>query len=688
MPEPALGLLALGDPLAPPGDPISLIAAGITAGLVVLCFWLILTSVNLWVGLRQKREGNGTWGRLLVVAGVIAAMQAAPAGVAMLIWALNGHGIDERELFASAIGASIFSFLFLLFAMGPTVRFQHSREALPLVKEESLLRRVAELARLMRLKTPVVRLLSTGGGELSAIAFAGGLVSPSLVVGDGILHRLSPEERDATLAHELAHLANHSLWWLTAVVPMGSIAAVLMSLSLPLGVAVGFGLTLFIGLRHLVSRHFEYDCDCRAARAVGFRTTASALAKIHAANPIRDLGWLSFVVFATATHPSRTERLAAVRGAAPTEDRPPVTWSEGELHRRRIAGRIAAGLWFMSLIAIPMWAFKRPDSNWPTIWLGTIFAIPLLAIIVAARQGTREARRRMVERGRYKRMVLLVVGAAFVGWLFTTDPFAVPMHDLTDTGDRLLRIVTLFGILGATLILIISCLRSLLGGVRETTHQQQVTIAMQTRNFDRVFALAEKHPQAFRKSARLRHNLGFAAAITGRREQAIEVLESLRRDEPGFTESVLVLAMTHFDEGRSEQALSLIEEVQAKLPNDPTPLMLRGDVLRRLGRIDEAQACIDRTLEIKPDSGNAYAAAAWIALDRGDREQAAALLETAEEHDPATAYIEYVKAQVALAGDDPEAAREQVQRAVAASDANPYALLQKQVRELADRAAV
>ena len=57
----------------------------------------------------------------------------------------------------------------------------------------------------------------------------------------------------------------------------------------------------------------------------------------------------------------------------------------------------------------------------------------------------------------------------------------------------------------------------------------------------------------------------------------------------------------------------------------------------------------------------------------------------AEELDPATAFIEMIKAELALAGDDPVAARRQVERAIAASDANPYALLQNQVRRLGER---
>ena len=49
---------------------------------------------------------------------------------------------------------------------------------------------------------------------------------------------------------------------------------------------------------------------------------------------------------------------------------------------------------------------------------------------------------------------------------------------------------------------------------------------------------------------------------------------------------------------------------------------------------------------------------------------------------------ELVKAELALTADNPDATRRQVERAIAASDANPYALLQSQVRRLNERLPV
>ena len=72
----------------------------------------------------------------------------------------------------------------------------------------------------MNVPVPVVRLWPSNTGSQQAQAFAGCLPAPQLVVTDGILHRLSAVECDAVVAHELGHVANGSLWLLTAVIPV------------------------------------------------------------------------------------------------------------------------------------------------------------------------------------------------------------------------------------------------------------------------------------------------------------------------------------------------------------------------------------------------------------------------------------------------------------------------------------
>ena len=107
-----------------------------------------------------------------------------------------------------------------------------------------------------------------------------------MLLYDGILYRLTEEERDAIIAHELAHLANHSLWyWLLAGASACSLSAcVAASAFYPTIVALALGLALDNrrSLADSWSRQLELECDRRAARAVGHRQIASALEKLYA----------------------------------------------------------------------------------------------------------------------------------------------------------------------------------------------------------------------------------------------------------------------------------------------------------------------------------------------------------------------------------------------------------------------
>ena len=63
------------------------------------------------------------------------------------------------------------------------------------------------------------------------------------------------------------------------------------------------GVLFTMGLRRVVSRAFEADCDRRAARVVGFSPTISAIYKVHAAHDLRNRGLGSVLAYACATHP-------------------------------------------------------------------------------------------------------------------------------------------------------------------------------------------------------------------------------------------------------------------------------------------------------------------------------------------------------------------------------------------------
>ncbi len=86
-----------------------------------------------------------------------------------------------------------------------------SPSVLPLLRDEDLLAKIADIAAAYGLRVPRVRVLSTFGGIGDTMAMVGGLIAPSVLVTDGLRQRLSAAEQEAILANELGHVANHTL---------------------------------------------------------------------------------------------------------------------------------------------------------------------------------------------------------------------------------------------------------------------------------------------------------------------------------------------------------------------------------------------------------------------------------------------------------------------------------------------
>jgi hypothetical protein len=169
---------------------------------------------------------------------------------------------------------------------------------LPPVADPALGARIAELARSLGLPPPLVVQPRTAHGH--ANAFAAGVLAPIVAVYDGIALRLSPTERDAVIAHELGHLAGRHLLWGFARTVLVAVAAVVVSMFVPLLVALAWLLAAAIALPVVTGWRRERDADRRAAAVVGSAAMTAALDKIHAVNGLPPAAaWR----FALVTHP-------------------------------------------------------------------------------------------------------------------------------------------------------------------------------------------------------------------------------------------------------------------------------------------------------------------------------------------------------------------------------------------------
>lgn len=149
----------------------------------------------------------------------------------------------------------------------------------------------------------------------------GGMFGHLVVVGGGLLKNLEPHELKAILAHEMAHVVNRDMLWLT-IISIASSACFIMWLNLAspaslmaaggISMAAGIGLCMlgaaisFYPLLAIFSPRLEFRADRVAATILGdTRALASALTKVAELNeaPMDKRSW---------THPSFNARLKAL----------------------------------------------------------------------------------------------------------------------------------------------------------------------------------------------------------------------------------------------------------------------------------------------------------------------------------------------------------------------------------------
>src|SRR6185312_10432442 len=120
----------------------------------------------------------------------------------------------------------------------PLVSVPGNIDPIPLIDDPDVLTRIAELSRKMGIAVPKARLHHSLNPTLDQQGWAIGFAAPSIVITDGILLRLSPQECDSTIAHELAHIANGSLWILMLITPITGVFAIIISIFVPPEIAL------------------------------------------------------------------------------------------------------------------------------------------------------------------------------------------------------------------------------------------------------------------------------------------------------------------------------------------------------------------------------------------------------------------------------------------------------------------
>ena len=641
--------------------------------------WLFLLVCGVMIGRPQTREAYGSNRRLLWVAAFLALMGTLPALVTALFSLLGPVVANQYRVAAFSI---LINLLCLTAFLLPPVRLRGTKEKLPLVTDESFVQRVARLSQKMGLPVPLVRLLPSVTGAQQALAFVGTLQAPQLVVTDGILNRLKPEECDAIVAHELAHIANGSLFVLASVIPIS--LAVMTSVAdwMPFSLALPFGVAFFVGFRRILNRPIEFDCDARAARVVGFRHAISALGKIHAAHPVSNTGLLSRLMYATATHPSRDARLASLYAKAPFDDRPDAEpdWGLIRNHHRMAIG--AASIWGLVMVGTLLLSAWGIFEEWLFIPLLAVGLMPTLLIQLAMKKQIRAVHGRLGQKWSFLSLLGLAAAIAVAFVLFFTV-ILVLFQELIDEGDvesvdaRALNFVIVVA------VVVISGL--CLWGVSRRKRQKlkhDVAVALQLHNFARARELCVANPKVVQDVPQLRYNQAIAEAVLGNRDVAIGDLQRLWIEKPRFLLTAFALGDLLLDSDQAERAIETIQSVGPKLPKDSGVPLLESRAFRRLGRIDEGRVACDRARKLDPDSGSIHAIAAALELDQGHYDSAKSLITRGLELSPGDPYGLVIRAELAIKTESADQVRIAVEQAALAIRSNPLVFLRAEFSRL------
>jgi len=608
----------------------------------------------LILALRENKRASRA--RIVVLAVMFSVLSVTP------LWLYEWLGDLEPNITTACVGAAITLVLSRL-ALTP-IRMQLGlTDELAALEDATIHERVTALSARMRLQTPRVYLLGSASGSLTTLAWAGCLVSPSLVLTDGLLYRLRPDERDAIIAHELGHLANFSLYRLPFTFCAVSLFAVWLStLCAPL-VALCALFALFLATDTILSRRSEISADRYAARAVGHGATARALDKIHAALPRLRRGFNTFWIHTTASHPSVDTRLAALWRDAPALERERIQFDRRFAYSQIIASWTLFSIWVSALTVILVDATNTPVRTWHVVGILTVMLAPLSWRILlhydSAKLGESTS---MFDWRSFFQVVFLLAALVGAGFALSGYIWALWLE---------------FG--GGTLLVVMRFVSS-----RRRLVEQRVGMAMRRHEFERALEFAQQDPLDQTKWPALAHNIALCHAMLGHKDEARERAAAILERWPKFS-TAYGLAASLALEDDPHQALDLAEDAFRKFPKFLTAKSIAARACLRLGELDAALRWIERGRTQNPEDGQLTALLAEVsAWERklANPDGAWARLETAESQAPGDAFVALVRARVAAIDGDRQRFSRELSTATTSVEAAPFAMLHSELDEL------
>lgn len=633
---------------------------------ISLAAWLTAAFVLYRISESDRRSGidRRCSASSVFAAAAIASLPVFVADVLPVI----GHPSPSPMVVFGAYFISVFS---LVMYEKPRIGGQVVTEMIE-SQDNDISERVRGISQRLGILAPSIRQLRSIGAALPAQAFACGMLRPKIIVGDGIMVRFPERERDAVIAHELAHIATRSIWCLAAVIPVCASVVVIVNPDGERLVATALlGALLFVGLHRLLSRPFEVACDRAAGRHVGWDAMSSSLEKLHALHVVDGDSVVGRIAYAAASHPHPDVRRAALARSAGRAVPPgPVPFRKELIHRA--CAWAALAVWIFAIIRILDDIRTPSQGRFAIITAALVTLAPTLLILIAAVPALRNSIRLL---GRMPRN--------FLAALFCLASYVVAaVGVLSERVD-----VTIIGVVAS-----ITSMVALIVASRAQKSINAVTKGIRDRRFAEAAAAFDHATGENRGDRDLRLMGALAYFLAGRRDEALAVSRSLIDHDPGFRGASVNLAMFNLD-SHPDRSVEIFADLLKKDPTSAALACYLARSLRVVGRLEEAKAFLERALtnSTRAEAGFAHGLAASVESGLGDRESARRHLDAANAMNVGHPLTVIAAADFALAFDTLEAAEKAVAQAEAIEQSVPTALIGAEVailrRELVRRRA-
>lgn len=581
-----------------------------------------------------------------------AAIASLPVIVAEFLRAVD-HSGRTKFIVAAAYVVSLFSM----------VRFEKPRiggkalSDLTESQDKGLSESVRRISDRLEIRAPSVRLLPSVGAPPPAQAFACGLLRPKIIVGDGITLRFPERERDAVIAHELAHIATGSLWCLAAVIPVCASIVVVSAIHLDdrFVAAILIGWIVFAGLKRIVSRPFEIACDLSAGRNVGWDAMSSSLEKIHSLHIVDADSLIGRLAYAAATHPHPDVRRAALARRAERDVWPgPVPLVKEIGHR--VGAWVVFLVWTAAIVVVLGELAAQRSLRLSAVIVLVVYFAPNALILAAALPAFR---RWLGLLGRIPRSALAAI-------LCLTSYAVLGLGLLTGRKDA-----TIVGVVAAVTSLVF-----LLSASRSRKAMIAVTNAIRDRKFNDAVAAFEQASKEHPRDALFRLLGALAFHLAGHRKPAIAICRKLIAADPKFHGASLNLGMFLLDT-HPKRSVVIFGGLLRTEPKSAALACYLARALRVVGRFDEAKVLLADAIHrsVRADAGLAHGLAASVAVECGEKNAAKDHLTAASNMNIGHPFNVIAAADYALAFDTLESAEKAVVAAEAIEQSVPTALI-------------